>query len=59
MACVAAGPYLAHLLYGASARDPVALIAAPAVLIAVAMLAISLPARRAMQQNPINAFRAE
>jgi hypothetical protein len=30
-----------------------------AVLIVVAALAISLPARRAMQQNPIIALRAE
>ena len=58
-ACVAAGPFLAHLLYGVSPRDPLAITAGPAVLIVVAVLAISLPARRAMQQNPIVALRAE
>jgi predicted permease len=58
-ACVIAGPFLAHLLYGVSPRDPLAIAAGPAVLIVVAALAISLPARRAMQQNPIIALRAE
>jgi predicted permease len=58
-ACVVAGPFLAHLLYGVSPRDPLAITAGPAVLVAVAALAISLPARRAMAQNPIIALRAE
>src|SRR5262245_11076752 len=58
-ACVVAGPLLAHLLYGVSPRDPLAIAAGPAVLIVVAALAISLPARRAMQQDPIIALRAE
>jgi predicted permease len=58
-ACVSAGPFLAHLLYGVSPRDPLAITAGPAVLIVVAALAISLPARRAMQQDPIIALRAE
>lgn len=58
-ACVIAGPFLAHLLYGVSPRDPLAITAGPAMLIVVAALAISLPARRAMKQNPIIALRAE
>jgi hypothetical protein len=58
-ACVIAGPYLAHLLYGVSPRDPLAIAAGPAVLIVVGALAISLPARRAMQQDPVIALRAE
>jgi hypothetical protein len=37
----------------------VAFAAGPVVLVVVAALAISLPARRAMQQNPIIALRAE
>jgi predicted permease len=57
--CVIAGPFLAHLLYGVSPRDPVAIAAGPAVLIVVAALAISMPARRAMRQDPIVALRAE
>ena len=58
-ACVIAAPFLAHLLYGVNPRDPLAIAAGPAVLIVVAVLAISLPARRAMQLNPIIALRAE
>jgi predicted permease len=59
MACVIAGPFLAHMLYGVTPRDPLAITAGPVVLIAVAALAISLPARRAMKQSPIIALRAE
>jgi putative ABC transport system permease protein len=58
-ACVIAGRFFAHLLYGVSPRDPLAIIAGPAVLIVIAALAISLPARRAMKQDPIIALRAE
>jgi putative ABC transport system permease protein len=58
-ACVIAGPFLAHLLYGVRPRDPLAITAGPALLIVVAALAMSLPARRAMQQNPTIALRAE
>jgi predicted lysophospholipase L1 biosynthesis ABC-type transport system permease subunit len=58
-ACVIAGPFLAHLLYGVSPRDPLAIAAAPGVLIVVAAVAIALPARRAMRQNPVMALRAE
>ncbi len=58
-ACVIAGPLLAHLLYGVSPRDPYALMAGPTVLAAAAMLAIWLPARRAMAQDPVIALRSE
>jgi predicted permease len=58
-ACVSAGPFLAHLLYGVTPRDPLAITAGPVVLIVVAAVAISLPARRAMNQSPIIALRAE
>jgi putative ABC transport system permease protein len=56
---VIAGPFLAHLLYGVSPRDPLAITVGPVVLIVVAVLAISLPTRHAMKQNPIIALRAE
>ena len=58
-ACIIAGPFLAHLLYGVSPRDPLAISLGPAALIVVAALASSLPARRAMKQNPMIALRAE
>ena len=58
-ACVVAGPFLAHMLYGVTPRDPLAITVGPAVLLVVSALAISLPARRAMQQNPTVALRAE
>ena len=58
-ACVSGGPFLSHLLYGVSPRDPMALSIAPVVLMLIAALAISLPARRAMRQNPVDALRQE
>jgi predicted permease len=58
-ACAFAGPFLAHLLYGVSPRDPLALLAGPLVLGLVAALAIWLPARRATRLNPVAALRAE
>jgi len=58
-ACVVAGPFLAYLLYGVSPRDPLAFTVGPVALVVVAAVAISLPARRAMQQDPIIALRAE
>jgi ABC-type antimicrobial peptide transport system permease subunit len=53
------GPILAHLLYGVSPYDPVALLVGPSVLSAVALLAIWLPARRATAIDPIAALRSE
>jgi len=47
------------MLYGVTPRDPVAITVGPAVLVVLAALAISVPARRAMQQNPTVALRAE
>ena len=54
-----AGPLLAHLLYGVSPRDPWALLAGPSILALVALLAIWLPARRAMAMDPMVALRSE
>jgi predicted permease len=58
-ACVAGGPFLSHVLYGVSPREPAALGVGPAVLTLVAALAICLPARRAMRQNPVDALRMD
>lgn len=57
--CAFAGPLLAHLIYGVSPRDPLALATGPLVLALVAMLAIWLPALRAMRLDPIAALRSE
>ena len=48
---------LASVLFGVSALDPIAFLAAPAVLVAVAALAVYVPARRATRVNPVEAFR--
>jgi putative ABC transport system permease protein len=53
------GPLLAHLLYGVSPRDPLTRLAGPAIFTLVALLAISLPARRAMAMDPVVALRSE
>jgi len=47
------------LLFGIGPRDPLTFIAAPAVLVAVAMVAAYVPARRAARVSPIEALRTE
>jgi putative ABC transport system permease protein len=50
---------LASLLYGISALDPVTLGSASIGLIAVALAACALPARRAARIDPMQALRTE
>jgi ABC-type antimicrobial peptide transport system permease subunit len=59
IAATVAGPLLAHLLYGVRPRDPLTLLAGPSILAVVSLLAIWLPARRAMRLDPIVALRSE
>jgi len=48
---------MGNLLYKVSPRDPIAFGSALIVLIAVALLACFLPARRAARINPVRALR--
>jgi predicted permease len=50
---------LASQLHGISAKDPMTFVLAPAILIAVALLACYLPARRATRVHAVAALRAE
>ena len=50
---------LQSLLYGITATDPLALLGAPVVLIAIGAVAAFLPARRASRVDPASALRAE
>jgi putative ABC transport system permease protein len=50
---------IASFLFGVKSWDPVVFVAVPAILSAVALLAVWLPAARASRLNPIAALRAE
>jgi predicted permease len=54
-----ATPFLRTFLYGVTPADPVTLVGATAVLVATALLASWLPARRAARVDPTVALRAE
>jgi putative ABC transport system permease protein len=52
-------PLLGSQLYGVQPRDPLTLTGVPAALVAVALLAALIPARRAMRVDPVKALRYE
>jgi predicted permease len=56
---LAGGRLIASVLYGVSPRDPVVFGVTATVLLAVALLACWVPARRAARLNPVNALRAD
>jgi putative ABC transport system permease protein len=56
---VLAARSLTSLLYGISALDPLTLGAASIALVAVALAACALPARRAAKIDPLQALRME
>jgi putative ABC transport system permease protein len=57
VAALALTRLMGNLLYKVSPRDPIAFGSALIVLIAVALLACFLPARRAARINPVRALR--
>jgi putative ABC transport system permease protein len=52
-------PLLGNQLYAVRPRDPLTMTGVPLVLIAVAMVAALIPARRAMRVDPVSALRYE
>jgi predicted permease len=48
---------LSTLLYGVSPTDPLVFLAAPAIVLVVAVAACYMPARRAMRMDPLAALR--
>jgi predicted permease len=56
---LAVSRFAASFLYGITPSDPLTFVVVPGVLLAVAVLAILLPARRAAKTDPLSALRYE
>jgi ABC-type antimicrobial peptide transport system permease subunit len=59
VAAIAVTRLLESMLFGVSGSDPIALAAAATVLLATALVASWLPARRAARTDPMVALRQE
>jgi ABC-type antimicrobial peptide transport system permease subunit len=59
VAALGAVQLVKSLLFGITAHDPVTLVAAPASLIVITVVACLLPAARAARVDPMLALRAE
>src|SRR5439155_17740852 len=59
LAALVIGKLLEGLLFGVRGVDPLTLIVVPLVLVAVALLAAWVPARRAGRIDPVVALKAE
>ena len=59
LACAGVSNFLSSVLYGLSARDPISFVLVPVFLLAAALMASFLPARRAARISPIEALRCE
>jgi putative ABC transport system permease protein len=58
-AALLAGGLVAGLLFGVTPRDPATFAAVSVFLIAVALVAVAVPARRAARLDPLRALRSE
>ena len=56
---LALSPFIAKLIYGVPPTDPLTIVAAAGIVSVVALVAMVLPARRAMRMEPMQALRAE
>ena len=59
IAAIGAGRFVESILFGVSSRDPVSIIGASGVLIAVAAVASFFPSWRATKVDPVSVLRSE
>jgi putative ABC transport system permease protein len=59
LCALAAVEVVRSLLFGVAPHDPLTLVAAPLLLVAVAVVACAVPAARAARVDPMEALRAE